>query len=141
MMRNREILSAVFILLCLLTSCSSLSGSDHIDFEVESRNSQNASYFLPLGDRSIGFSHIEAHDGFYYYKIILKGWPKAEETTLEQKSDDIVFSYSYTDSDNNNEDTLFSFRSKQEFPLDNFVVKINGDKYNNDSIKYTFGFE
>ncbi len=140
-MRSREIITVVFILLCLLTSCSSLSGSDQIDFVVESSNSQNASYFLPLGDRSIGFSHIEAHDGFYYYKIILKGWPKAEETTLEQKSDDIVFSYSYTDSDNNNEDTLFSFRSKQEFPLDNLVVKINGDKYNNDSIKYTFGFE
>lgn len=140
-MRNRVILSVVCVLLLLLSACSALSGFGRIDFEVESRNGQNASYFAPLGERSVGFDQLRAHDGFYHYKIILRGWPKAKDTLIEQRSDDIVFSYSYTDSDNNNEDSLFSFKSKHEFNLDNLVVKINGDKYNNDSIKYSFGFE
>ena len=140
-MRKRVLLSIVFILLFLLISCSSLPGSEQIDYEVESSNAQNASFFLPLGDRGIGYNHLKAHDGFYYYKIILKSWPKADDTSLELQTDDIVFSYSYTDSGNGNEDMLFSFRSKQEFYLDNLVVRINGEKYDNDSIKYTFGFE
>lgn len=163
-------LICMFLVICLITTLSSCSyvaelyrgnsestfsyqfptptptyvdSEGELNFSVETETSNTVfSYFSTNNEKKITYVVMKPHVGPIIYKVIFQKWPYPADISVKTDNEKLFLEYNQNYEKNATEENfIVSFVIEKEVYIDDLVLRVDGEIYDNKNIKAIFGME